>query len=619
MSEPVVWENIPKSQADDQTISEAVAAAIAVHEADSEAHLGALASLEQHRTNEILDALAGSVVNDKIAQQARRYIAIVDPDSPSDFDTLEAALEYAIDSGGGDIFIKRGTHYISTDLYLSPYVSLYGQGQGESVILSNSATPRTIYNGGAYPNRYWSFTHAAYANNATQIVTNDGLPVPSYIMNGMAITASNSQFEGARQITNVHDRITMTVSPALTPASGVDDCDIWSGINLTQDSAIVTLAGDQTCENQYIKPGMYLSSTDGDLFAPIKRIIDETSFELETPYIGVSKFADGYAQYYGDAGQTIEGLSFGSDTTRITLNFAACKPGSVISSVTMRGGGRLITGPNNSSSKISIEDCIFYCDASDYAITVREDQVSRCIFYAKATGSKGVSNSFGSVFIGCFFYANGQVGHDWLNLGSTNPKFYGCEFESLSAGGLGTNTAGTSSNNPSFFGCFFSMRTNIALSIAMDNVQIFGGKLTHSAGFPVVVTSGSDFSRIVGLQTTEAITDNSTNTQILADNLSNLVVAAAADTAMSFKSRRVVQLTPNSTRTLTTTVPRAGETRQLKILTSGVTSYTLTFGTGFKTTGTLATGTVTSRIFIVDFVSDGTNLIEVSRTVAIVA
>lgn len=619
MSDPIVWENIPKSQLDPTTISEAIEDAIEVHNADTEAHLGELASLQAHRTNEILDALAESVVNDKIAQQARRYVAIVDPDSPSDFDTLAGAIDYAIDNGGGDIFIKRGTHYIAEDLYLSPYVSLYGQGQGESVILSNSATPRTIYNGGAYPSRYWSFTHAAYANNATEIVTNDGLPVPSYIMNGMAIQASNSQFTGVRQITDVNDRITMTVSPSLTPASGIDDCDIWSGINLTQDSAIVTLAGDQTCDNQYIKPGMYLNSSDGGLFAPIKRIIDATSFELETPYTGVSMFADGYAQYYGDAGQTIEGLSFGDDTTRITLNFAACKPGSVISSVTMRGGGRLITGPNNSSSKISIQDCIFYCDASDYAITVREDQVSRCIFYAKATGSKGVSNSFGSVFIGCFFYSNGQVGHDWLNLGSTNPKFYGCEFESLSAGGLGTNTAGTSSNNPGFYGCYFSMRTNVALSIAMDNVQIYGGKLTHSAGFPAVVTSGSDFSRIIGLQTTEAITDSSVNTQIVADNISNFVTAGSADTAMILKSRKVVKLTPNSTRTLTTTVPYAGATRQLIILTSGTTSYTLTFGTGFKTTGTLATGTVSARVFVIDFVSDGTNLYEVSRTVAMVA
>lgn len=619
MADPIVWENIPKSQADDETITEAVAAAIAAHEADSEAHLGALASLEQHRTNEILDALAGSVVNDKIAQQARRYIAIVDPDSPADFDTLESALEYAIDSGGGDIFIKRGTHYISSDLYLSPYVSLYGQGQGESVILSNSATPRTIYNGGAYPLRYWSFTHAAYANNATQIVTNDGLPVPSYIVNGMMLQASNSQFEGLRRITNVNDRITMTVTPALTPASGVDDCEIWSGWQLTQDSAIVTLNGDQTCDNQYIKPGMYMLSIDADIFVPIKRIIDDTHFELETIYTGATMYDGGYCQYYGDAGQTIEGLSFGNDTTRVALNFAACKPGSVISSVTMRGGGRLITGPNNSSSKVSIQDCIFYCDASDYAITVREDQVSRCIFYSKANGSKGVSNSFGSVFIGCFFYTSTGTGHDWLSLGSTNPKFYGCEFESLSAGGLGTNTAGTTSNQPSFYGCFFSMKSSTALSIAMDNVQIFGGRLTHTAGFPVAITSGSDFSRILGLQTTEPIADSGTNTQIIADFVSKFTTAVAADTAMSFANRRVVQLTPNSTRTLTTTVPRAGESRQLKILTSGVTSYTLTFGTGFKTTGTLATGTTTARIYIVDFVSDGTNLLEVSRTAAYAA
>jgi hypothetical protein len=52
------------------------------------------------------------------------------------------------------------------------------------------------------------------------------------------------------------------------------------------------------------------------------------------------------------------------------------------------------------------------------------------------------------------------------------------------------------------------------------------------------------------------------------------------------------------------------------IVTSGTTSFTITFGSGFKTTGTLATGTVTARTFTINFVSDGTNMIEMSRTVA---
>lgn len=52
------------------------------------------------------------------------------------------------------------------------------------------------------------------------------------------------------------------------------------------------------------------------------------------------------------------------------------------------------------------------------------------------------------------------------------------------------------------------------------------------------------------------------------------------------------------------------------ITTPNTTSRTLTFGTNFKTTGTLATGTVASKVFTISFVGDGTNLNEVARTTA---
>lgn len=95
------------------------------------------------------------------------------------------------------------------------------------------------------------------------------------------------------------------------------------------------------------------------------------------------------------------------------------------------------------------------------------------------------------------------------------------------------------------------------------------------------------------------------------------VAHAAGTTAMSFSTANVVRVTPNATATYTTTVPAAGAIVVLSILTSGTTSYTITLGTGFKSTGTLATGTTTARYFNLTFVSDGTNLIETDRTVAI--
>lgn len=96
-------------------------------------------------------------------------------------------------------------------------------------------------------------------------------------------------------------------------------------------------------------------------------------------------------------------------------------------------------------------------------------------------------------------------------------------------------------------------------------------------------------------------------------------VLANGATAMAFAANDTVKVTPTANATYTTTVPPAGKIKQLIVLTSGTTSRTITFGTGFKPVTTLATGTVSARVFVLNWISDGTNLYEVSRTAAIVA
>lgn len=88
---------------------------------------------------------------------------------------------------------------------------------------------------------------------------------------------------------------------------------------------------------------------------------------------------------------------------------------------------------------------------------------------------------------------------------------------------------------------------------------------------------------------------------------------------MALGTNHVVKVTPTANATYTTTVPVAGSMRRIIILTSGTTSRTITFGTGFKPVGTLATGTATGRVFVINWVSDGTNLYEAGRTAAMVA
>jgi hypothetical protein len=93
-------------------------------------------------------------------------------------------------------------------------------------------------------------------------------------------------------------------------------------------------------------------------------------------------------------------------------------------------------------------------------------------------------------------------------------------------------------------------------------------------------------------------------------------LGTVAPGALAFGTQNNVTVTPNATGTFTSTVAPAGTLCALKITTSGTTSFTLTFGTGFKTTGTLATGTVTAKVFMLTFWSDGTTLNEISRTAA---
>lgn len=76
-------------------------------------------------------------------------------------------------------------------------------------------------------------------------------------------------------------------------------------------------------------------------------------------------------------------------------------------------------------------------------------------------------------------------------------------------------------------------------------------------------------------------------------------------------------LTPGEDETINAAVvERAGREFVIVITTSGTSSRTLTFGTNFKSTGTLATGTSDSKVFVITFISNGTTWNEVSRTAA---
>lgn len=132
-----IWSSLTKDLNDNTTIDEEIDAKIDAHNADVDAHLGDDESLQSHRASAIIDHVAKSVVNDKMADRARAYIAIVDTTSESDFDTIAGAVEYALENGGGNILITPGTHDIGTVIDVDRGVNLIGIDVDTCIVRGN--------------------------------------------------------------------------------------------------------------------------------------------------------------------------------------------------------------------------------------------------------------------------------------------------------------------------------------------------------------------------------------------------------------------------------------------------------------------------------------------------
>lgn len=93
-----------------------------------------------------------------------------------------------------------------------------------------------------------------------------------------------------------------------------------------------------------------------------------------------------------------------------------------------------------------------------------------------------------------------------------------------------------------------------------------------------------------------------------------LALTPSSTIAANFGLATVFTLVPNQSASINASGGIAGGEARFVITTSGTVSYTLTFGTNFKSTGTLATGTSSGKVFTVSFCYDGTNWNETSRT-----
>lgn len=172
---------------------------------------------------------------------------------------------------------------------------------------------------------------------------------------------------------------------------------------------------------------------------------------------------------------------------------------------------------------------------------------------------------------------------------------------------------------------FGNAKAPIAPPLALTAHALVGGdnSIAVSAWSGSLVFEGRTFN---GFQTSLAFADPTADRTITFPNGSGTVGLQAASALTSASTISVTPgasvsaytLTPAHSATINavTTGAVAGRAYYFVITTSGTTSYTLTFGTNFKVTGTLASGTTSAKVFVLSFIFDGSKFVEVSRTTA---
>jgi hypothetical protein len=113
-------------------------------------------------------------------------------------------------------------------------------------------------------------------------------------------------------------------------------------------------------------------------------------------------------------------------------------------------------------------------------------------------------------------------------------------------------------------------------------------------------------------------TDGTTVTVKPVNNGTSAVTALGTTGTISLDPTlgRVFTVTPTGAITLNAASAPAGAVVYVVVTTSGTSSFNVTPSTKFKSTGALATGTSSGKVFTITFVGDGTNMNEVARTAA---
>lgn len=527
MPSPIVWESIPKSQSDPQTITEAVAAGIAVHDADPDAHMAELASLEAHRDSEIIDHLAESVVNDKLAATTRAFTAIVDDNSPADYDNLQDAVDYVNSVGGGVIKMRPGIYTLTDDLILSPLVSLLGEGTQVTQIVSDSSTRRYINYAQFFNTASWAYEIMPFATNDDTFYSNVGNFdfEPVLGMRCGIIFDPGPTFYG--NIIDFGSDYVILDETAPADSDGAPELDFYIGGEVTNGSKTMVLAGDQTTTNTDLYVGMQLRCQENGFVAYVQEIIDSVTVLMSVP------FSDDDGTYTFDRSFTgehlpfCEGITFGAADAPVEITTGGfgfrleC-----IRCEFLTGHDAIFWNPqgflgylNEPFPLLRLYDCLIFCDSTDPAIYSTYARFEACQFLPRENGSKGLNVLYLLWVTDCLFgdssFAGTYTNNKWVETAGdanyiSNSRFYDTK-------NLGVYRY-SGDNDLEYIvmeGCFISTTANQTISLIGTRNRITGCDILHAG--TTTFALGSSF--------TDSIFSNCIHNKTLTNSSTNCAVA----------------------------------------------------------------------------------------------
>lgn len=484
------WEMLPKSQDDPSNITSAIGQAIDDHNNDVDAHLGPNQAMQSHRASEIIDHLAESIVNDKLKRNVRRYVAIVDPESTADFPTVESAVDYANSVGGGDIYIVAGTHYVADYLSLLPTISLYGQGENETVIIPTTSTEQISY---VFRTALRPFPNCA-ADDIGEgyesfTFTFNNVDVPPIVGRKIRWYEDGSIYT----ITDMPTSNTIVLDRPMEYTPVDFGFQVLLSVTFTNGSNTVTFPADADANYLLIKPGMALTNTDREVEAKVKEIsANGLTVTLETTYTESTKTMPIFAHFAGIYSPEIADMTIGTELNSFIIWALADEQGEGcalrINNCTFPGRDTEIRTRTYYTAQTLINECTFYPYTTGNVLVTDNLRLLNSTFFGQTSGSKGVMTSNYSFINNCRFISGLGSNHQWLSLLGSNNVIDSCEVQSL----VGTTITATGSTNNKFINNTITMPTTQKLQFnGTYNIVTSNSIVTVGTGQLVLYTSAT--------------------------------------------------------------------------------------------------------------------------------